>query len=202
MSSACSTTASACTPTSSTTGCPIRRTSWVCMHPMPSLLPGLTALVFVNAPLATGASASALMHAHALCIRARAHASITRAHTRLLPLTPTADKCGAAPSITPERVQNELKDYCIAAVKALGFKHGDFHMEVRVFFFFCLRRLHLRTCVRACLCARPDVFAIASRCAAWGKARVPPHIGIFLGNNACGNAMLLQNRLLTLFAPT
>jgi hypothetical protein len=29
------------------------------------------------------------------------------------------DKCGAAPSITDKKIQQELKDYAIAAVKAL-----------------------------------------------------------------------------------
>jgi carnosine synthase len=28
-----------------------------------------------------------------------------------------------------KQVEQELKDYCIAAVKAMGFKRGSFHME-------------------------------------------------------------------------
>uniref|UniRef100_A0A7S2X3X4 ATP-grasp domain-containing protein n=2 Tax=Prorocentrum micans TaxID=2945 RepID=A0A7S2X3X4_PROMC len=34
-----------------------------------------------------------------------------------------------APSLTPESIQKELIDYSAAAVKAMGFERGNFHME-------------------------------------------------------------------------
>jgi hypothetical protein len=39
-------------------------------------------------------------------------------------------ECGCnVPSVFPEKVQNDLKDYGEAVVKALGFKYGCFHVE-------------------------------------------------------------------------